>query len=203
MIRFALTAVAILSCSQAAAGEIASGFPHQTGASQHGAAMDHATHMQQMGERVAQPAPIEPGQGAFAAIQEIVALLEADPATDWESVDIEVLRQHLIDMNEVTLKTNVSAEPIEAGMRFTVSGEGRAREAIRRMVTAHAATMKGRGGWVFEAEETPSGAILIVSGGTKADQRKIGALGFIGVMARGMHHQEHHLMIASGTAPHH
>lgn len=47
--------------------------------------------------------PGETGQAAFAAIQEIVAMLDADPATDWARVDIEALRQHLIDMNNVTL----------------------------------------------------------------------------------------------------
>ena len=30
----------------------------------------------------------------------------------------------------------------------------------------------------------------------------ITALGFIGVMTRGMHHQDHHLMIARGEHPH-
>src|SRR5438046_3161300 len=46
----------------------------------------------------AMSAPREPGQSAFAAIQEIVALLEADPGTDWTKVDIEALRRHLVDM---------------------------------------------------------------------------------------------------------
>lgn len=40
--------------------------------------------------------PAEPGQGTFAAIAEIVALLQSDPTTDWATVDIEALRQHLI-----------------------------------------------------------------------------------------------------------
>lgn len=39
--------------------------------------------------------PQETGQSAFAAIQEIVTKLEADPATDWSKIDIESLRQHL------------------------------------------------------------------------------------------------------------
>jgi hypothetical protein len=34
----------------------------------------------------------------------IVQILDADPKTDWSKVDFEALRQHLIDMNEVTLK---------------------------------------------------------------------------------------------------
>ena len=47
--------------------------------------------------------PMLPGQDAFGAIQEIVHILDADPKTDWSKVDLEALRQHLIDMNEVTL----------------------------------------------------------------------------------------------------
>jgi hypothetical protein len=34
-------------------------------------------------------APTMPGQDAFGAIQEIVGMLEADPATDWSKVNLE------------------------------------------------------------------------------------------------------------------
>ena len=60
--------------------------------------------------------PQETGQSAFAAIQEIVAMLEADPATDWSKVDIEALRQHLIDMNNVTLAATVQASQVRDSM---------------------------------------------------------------------------------------
>jgi hypothetical protein len=96
--------------------------------------------------------PTEAGEGAFAAIQEIVALLNADPKTDWSKVDIDALRQHLVDMNNVTLKANVTSAPIDAGVRFEVTGEGPVRESIRRMVLVHAATMNGVDGWIFEAK---------------------------------------------------
>jgi hypothetical protein len=135
--------------------------------------------------------PSEPGQSAFAAIQEIVAILEADPATDWAKVDIEALRQHLIDMNAVTLNAEVVAEPID-----------RVRGSIRRMVMAHAATMNGVGGWMFKAEETSAGAVLTVTVSNPAEVAKVRALGFIGVLTHGMHHQAHHQMIASGRNPH-
>ena len=64
----------------------------------------HMTMMQDIGP--AKPNPVHPaksGQSAFAAIQEIVSILEADPATDWSKVDIDALRQRLVDMNNVTL----------------------------------------------------------------------------------------------------
>lgn len=150
-----------------------------------------------------QAQPHEPGQSAFAAIQEIVALLEADPRTDWSKVDIEALRRHLIDMSNVTLSSQIVAEPVERGARYTVTGVGPDRESIRRMVTAHAATMSGQDGWRFVAAEYPDGATLSVTVDDPRDLPKLRALGFIGVMTRGMHHQAHHLMIARGQGPHH
>src|SRR4051794_21173706 len=48
--------------------------------------------------------PTLAGQEAFGTIQEIVRNLEADPKTDWSRVNIAALREHLIDMHEVTLR---------------------------------------------------------------------------------------------------
>jgi len=146
--------------------------------------------------------PTQPGQGAFAAIQEIVQILEADPATDWSKVNIEALRQHLIDMDNVTLHAEVKTEPVDGGMMFVVSGTGPVRDSIQRMVTAHAATMSGVAGWHFVAETTATGATLTVKT-PAADRDKLTGLGLIGVLAEGMHHQMHHLMIARGGMPHH
>jgi len=147
--------------------------------------------------------PQEPGQGAFAAIQEVVALLVADPDTDWSKVDIPALRAHLIDMNNVTLHAKVEAAPVENGYRFTVTGTGDVRDSILRMVTAHAATMNGVAGFTYAAEDMSDGSIMTVTVADPADLPKLRALGFIGVMTLGAHHQAHHLAIASGQSPHH
>src|SRR6266849_4305163 len=66
-------------------------------------------------------APAMPGQDAFGSIAEIVRLLEADPATDWSRVDLERLRQHLVDMNEVVLRAAVkpAQEPGELERPFS------------------------------------------------------------------------------------
>jgi hypothetical protein len=61
--------------------------------------------------------------------------------------------------------------------------------------------MDGVGGWHFTAKETDGGAIFEVRV-PASDMAKLKALGFIGVMTRGMHHQKHHLMIARGEHPH-
>jgi len=170
----------------------------QTGGQGHVPAMMHAAP-------AAPPlagGPREPGQAAFAAIQEIVSILVADPATDWSKVDVEALRQHLIDMDNVTLRAKVAATPIAGGMRYVVSGEGAVRDSIRRMVKAHAETMSGGDGMTFQSEAAPSGAVMTVTVADAADLPRLKGLGFIGLLTLGMHHQTHHLMIASGRGPH-
>src|SRR6266849_4387985 len=83
-------------------------------------------------------APAMPGQDAFGAIAEIVGLLEANPATDWSRVDLERLRQHLIDMNEVALRAAVKTAPLPGGLAMDITGAGRTRAAIRAMLIPHA-----------------------------------------------------------------
>ena len=167
------------------------------------ASAQHAHHAMPPQAEAGMAAPREPGQSAFAAIQEIVALLEADPGTDWSKVNIEALRLHLVDMDAVTLRARVAAEPVEGGARFVVTGEGEVTGSIRRMVQAHAATMDGTDGWRMIADDRPGGAALTVTSPRGADAVKISALGLIGIMTRGMHHQQHHLMLARGMNPHH
>jgi hypothetical protein len=156
----------------------------------------------QHGDTQTEALPSETGQSAFAAIQEIVAKLEADPATDWSKVNIEALRQHLIDMNAVTLNAMVQTELRPDVRKFIVSGEGRVVLSIQRMLTGHAETMNGKDGWTFTAETDATGATLTVKPTNAADMTKLDGLGFIGIMTRGMHHQEHHWMIATGLHPH-
>jgi hypothetical protein len=159
------------------------------------AGMNHAAMMGQDG-------PKEGGQSAFAAIQEIVALLDADLKTDWSKVNIEALRQHLIDMNNVTLGSVVVTTETAQTIAFKVSGEGSVKDSIRRMVMAHAKTMNGVEGWVYVASEDSEGATLTVTPPDAQQLVKLKAFGFIGMMTRGMHHQQHHFMIAKGMNAH-
>jgi len=71
--------------------------------------------------------------------------------------------------------------------------------SIRAMVPAHVATMNGVEGWAMQAEEVEAGAVMTVTG---PDAIRIRGLGFIGLMAVGMHHQAHHMALASGQNPH-
>ncbi len=142
----------------------------------------------------------EGGQSAFAAIQEITAALMADPATDWSKVDIEGLRQHLIDMDNVTLRAVVTSEEIDGGARFTItSNDPAVLTSIRAMTVAHIATMNSVEGWNMQAEDADGGAVMTVTG---PDTARIRGLGFIGLMTVGMHHQAHHLALTSGQNPH-
>ena len=115
----------------------------------------HQQGMMPMADHPSVPAstatPTMPGQDAFGAIQEIVQILDADPKTDWSKVDLEALRQHLIDMNEVTLRADTAPKEIDGGLEIAVTGTGRTLVAIQRMVPAWAQTMNGHQGWSTKA----------------------------------------------------
>ena len=138
-----------------------------------------------------------PGQDAFAAIQEVVQILQSDPKTDWSKVNINALRQHLIDMNEVTLHAATTPRVFDSGVEFTVTGEGRTVEAIKRMVPAHVNELREIG-WNAKTDEIPNGVKLTVTANEMQPLTKLKALGFIGIMVQGGHHQPHHLMMAMG-----
>jgi hypothetical protein len=144
------------------------------------------------------PAPTMPGQDAFGAVQEIVQILEADPKTDWSKVNLEALRQHLIDMNEVTLRAAAAATETDGGLSVAVTGSGRTLAAIQRMVPAHAAALNGRNGWSVTAAAAADGVLLTVTARDPKEAQHIRGLGFIGLMASGAHHQPHHLAMATG-----
>lgn len=148
------------------------------------------------------PAATEPGQAAFAAITEIVKILEADPATDWSRVDLEALRQHLIDMDDLTMRAVVRASAIAGGLEMRLTGSGRVVEALQRMVTAHAPMLERAGPWRAMVTPVDGGVQLSVvtrDASDTATEARIRGLGFIGLMVQGAHHTEHHLMIARGA----
>jgi hypothetical protein len=146
--------------------------------------------------------PTMPGQDAFGAIQEIVRILEADPKTDWSKVNLEALRQHLIDMNEVTLKADAVAKPIDDGLEITVTGDRRTLAAIQRMVPAQAQQLNQLNGWSAKMELLPNGVLLTVTSSDPQQVQRIRGLGFIGLLVSGSHHQPHHLAMAKGEFVH-
>ena len=173
----------------------------QETADQHGGMMPMTG---QPGPSAGSIVPTLPGQDAFGAIQEIVRILEADPKTDWSKVNLEALRQHLIDMNEVTLKSDEAAKPIAGGIKVAVTGTGRTIAAIKRMVPAQAEMIDTThlNGWSAKTEPLPNGVIFTVTAADPKQVEIIRGLGFIGVMASGNYHQMHHLAMAKGEFMH-
>jgi hypothetical protein len=169
-------------------------------------AMDHAHHAHhgagQKSMAHSGPVPALPGQDAFGAIQEIVHLLEADPGTDWSKVDLEALRQHLIDMNEVTLHAAATAKPIDGGLELSITGAGRTLQAIQRMIPAHAQELDRINGWKASAQVVPAGVVLRVTAGDPKEVTHIRGLGFAGLLVSGSHHRPHHLAMAKGEWAH-
>lgn len=146
--------------------------------------------------------PTMPGQEAFGTIQEIVQILEADSGTNWSQVDLEALRQHLIDMDEVTMRADAAAKPIAGGLEIAVTGSDRTLAAIRRMVPNQARELDRMNGWSAKSGLLPNGVLLTVTAADPHETEHIRGLGFIGLMASGTHHQPHHLAIARGEAFH-
>lgn len=144
----------------------------------------------------------EPGQGAFAALAEAVAVLAADPETDWSRVDIDALREHLVMMDALVTDAVVERREVDGGHAFVARGEGRTREAIRTMVPAHAQVLAATTPWMVEASPTDAGAVLTVRSDDPGEREKIAALGFFGLMATGDHHRAHHWAMARGAAMH-
>jgi hypothetical protein len=138
------------------------------------------------------------GQGAFGAIQEIIRILRAASGTGWSKVDLDVLRQHLIDMDEDTLPAEAEVRRIDGGIQVAVTGRGRTLDAIRQMLSKNAVHLTGNDGWTVRATELPNGVVLIATAADPKQATIIQGLGFAGVMASGTHHQQHHLTIARG-----
>jgi hypothetical protein len=150
--------------------------------------------------------PSSSGQAAFATISEVVRILEADPTTDWSRTNFEALRQHLIDMDDVTMHALAQQRNVPAGVELDVSGTGRTVGAIKRMLTQHAAMLDGDPSYRASSSELSNGVKLTVTARNPADANtiaRIRGLGFAGLITEGNHHAAHHLALARGDAhPH-
>lgn len=167
--------------------------------------MDHspAHHQHQM---AAAPTPLQQaGNSGFAAIQEAVNALRADPNTDWQKVDLEALRQHLIDMQNFTYHVSVvSQKPVANGVQFTVKANNAgAAKSLKRLFSAHPAVLKQESGWDMKVKHLRNGSYrATVTSESKKDVAQIRGLGYIGLIAFGAHHPAHHWLIATGQNPH-
>ncbi|KMK68087.1 hypothetical protein IMCC21224_112966 [Puniceibacterium sp. IMCC21224] len=140
----------------------------------------------------------EPGQGAFAALSEVVRVLEADPNTNWSRVDLAGLRAHLVDMDRLISDTVVTETELPNGLSASATGDVETTTTLRRMVPAHAAQLAKDDRWRVESLEIDDGMELRVTSEDPAAIARIKGLGFFGLMASQEHHREHHLMMARG-----
>jgi hypothetical protein len=145
--------------------------------------------------------PAFPGQAAFTTLGEVVAILKADSSTDWSKVNLDALREHLIDMDDVVMHASVTKQNVPGGLEMRVTGSGRTVQAIRRMLTNHAAMLDAGTQYHAVAVEIPNGVRLTVTAKDLADAAQVAVirgLGFAGLLTEGDHHPRHHLAIARG-----
>ena len=146
------------------------------------------------------PTLTEPGNDIFGTIQEIVRKLDANPHTDWSKVNLEALRQHLLDMQAFTDNVRVIAKkPIPKGVKLTIRPTTpRAVTALRHLLSMHPMMLKQEAGWTMNVAHQGKDTILTVTTPKPDEVAKIRGLGYIGLMAYGAHHRRHHWMIATG-----
>ncbi len=172
----------------------------QTNHTGHGEGMGHSAH----GQVPAAASPIlsESGQGAFAALSEVVRVLETDPDTDWTQVDLTGLRSHLVDMDRLISDSVVVETNLPDGISAIATGTAETRETLRRMVPAHAAELARDDRWAVAAVNTAEAIELRVTSDDPYVVARIQGLGFFGLMASQDHHREHHLRMALGEDAH-
>ena len=150
-------------------------------------------------------APMQPGQQAFGTFAEVVRLLDADPSTDWSAVDLERLRRHLVDMDEVVMRAAVTQTPVPGGLAMDVTGTGRTEQAILAMVVPHARELDRLPAYAAKTEPIQGGVRLTVTAKSAGDAKAVArlrGLGFIGLLTEGGHHGPHHLAMARGDHTH-
>jgi hypothetical protein len=147
----------------------------------------------------------EPGNDAFGTIQEVIRALEADPHTDWTKVNLEALREHLVDMNNMTLRVTVlTQQPIANGVEITVAPESaQVAASLDRVFAAHPPQLEAETGWKMSTQKQQGKYRIVVTTAKPDEVAKIRGLGYIGILATGAHHQAHHWAMARGINPHH
>jgi hypothetical protein len=152
----------------------------------------------------ASEAPQQPGQAVFGALREVLERLEADSATDWSRVDLDALRQHLVEMDLLFRDAKVAREALADGMRYVVTGSPEVVAAAGRMGTMHAGMLAAeRPAWRVVVEQRLADVVFEVRSSDPEQQAKIRGIGFFGMLATGAHHGPHHLALAAGRTMEH
>jgi len=157
---------------------------------------DHSNH------NVIQETPSEPGQDMFGALSEINIIIE-ESEVSWGNVDMDLLWEHLRDMDALMSGVSVSKTTLENGLSMEISGEGAAKRAMDNMLPAHSAFLGTvRKDWDIDLSEVGSDYLLVVTSNIPVEVERIQALGFSGFMVQDNHHATHHLGLALGEQVH-
>lgn len=162
--------------------------------------MHHQHHMMQTMEGSLK----EAGNDIFATIQEVIDQLENDPETDWSKVNIEALRQHLLDMNDMAVNIDViNQKPLVNGLEVTIQATTmRAKQTLLKVFNVHPMHLKRETGWDMQVVQNKEHFIVTTTSKDLKQVNKIIALSYIGLMAYGNHHQPHHWGISTSQNPH-
>ena len=145
----------------------------------------------------------ESGTDPFATLQEVITALESNANTNWEKVNIEALRLHLVEMQDMTINVDVKQQHIDNGFQAMVTPTtNRAIKSLTRVLSGHPTQIKAETGWDMQVSNNNDVFTLTVVSKKAHEVAKIRGLGYIGVMAYGNHHQSHHWAMASGDNPH-
>ena len=162
--------------------------------------MHHQHHMMQNNSS----SLTESGNDIFSTIQEVIDKLENNPDTDWSKVNIEALRQHLLDMNDMAMNVEViNQKSLENGLEVTIQSlTPRAEKTLAKVFRVHPIHLKRETSWTMQVVQNKNQFIITTTTEDRNQVKKIIALNYIGLMAYGNHHQPHHWGISTGQSPH-
>lgn len=138
----------------------------------------------------------------LALLARLLARLEADPTTDWRRVDLEAARQHLADLDRVTLLARVAAEELPGGVALRVSGEDPATvAAIRRLLPERAARLAEARRWRVATAPAEDGLRVEIKSLDPREAGRIRALGLAALLVAGPLDEAYLLEVARGGPP--
>jgi translation elongation factor EF-1alpha len=97
----------------------------------------------------------------------------------------------------------LSQKKIKKGAEIVIRAKSEeAHHSLSRALKAHPSMMKSETGWTMDVKQNKELFTLKIETEKPEEVAKLRALGYIGAMALGNHHQIHHWMMASGSNPH-
>lgn len=146
--------------------------------------------------------PRLPGPPALTLLADLVARLEADPATDWQRVDLEAARAHLRDLDRLTLFARAEVRELVGGVELLVTGPDAAGEAaIRRLLPGAAARLAAARRWRLATAPIEGGLRVEVRSLDPRETERIRALGLVALLVAAAGDEAYLLNLARGEPP--